>query len=389
MLAGGLAGCTKTVTNNTVLCADCLKGSPTRPAGAPMAPPTKPFMATIPSTKDKPVIYQWNGSSYVGAEAFLRVVEAESAASVAKVSPDSSRLGSLRMIIPERQARTLGLGASDPTAVEEARATELRFGKIIDQGRVSALQRSGLFEPIRTESGNIAIAETGAADFVLWYDTGSWRVRYGKGDPISVFDSNDLVAWVNAVRSLAGVAKGNGAKPSARYLATHFPGSAGGKPWFTFNGQDHYSLDTLVPAMDAEMLREGRAVPPLAERLGGRTKVVLATQRMAPGSASEKNPEVGEANRAMGRASAMGRAEGLRAAKLFDDIVVETADVSNVPLDGYDYVLWQPATQPHSWRFRAVGAGADARNLVSPPNNPDIKTWVEAVSSQLRQARQP
>jgi hypothetical protein len=121
--------------------------------------------------------------------------------------------------------------------------------------------------------------------------------------------------------------------------------------------------------MNAEFQRQARKTPRLTHRLGGKVKIVLATFAVRKRTINFNDPESSRVAKQVSQAFALavtqGRVEALRRSNLFDTITVETADVSDVSVKGYDYVLWQLATKPWTWRYRIAGREG-AFDLVLP-----------------------
>jgi len=95
------------------------------------------------------------------------------------------------------------------------------------------------------------------------------------------------------------------------------------------------------------------------------------------------------AGRAFNLAVVLGRVEAIRRSQLFDDVVIQHADVEDVPIESWDHVLWEPISRPLTWRFRSAAKGNDAWSFVSPGSNVDMQTWVEALRDQMHQPGVP
>jgi hypothetical protein len=169
------------------------------------------------------------------------------------------------------------------------------------------------------------------------------------------------------------------------------PPQDGHKVRFTLAGTDYFAVEAIIPLMNAEFQRQGGEAQPLADRVGGKVKVVLATFRQGGTIFTSADPEatqlVQRALQEYALAVARGRVEALRASRLFDDVTVETADVSDVALGGYDVVLWQPATNPWTWQFR-IPEKKDALTLVSPLKA-TVAQFPEVLRDNIRKAERP
>jgi hypothetical protein len=158
------------------------------------------------------------------------------------------------------------------------------------------------------------------------------------------------------------------------------------KASFKVFGKEYFTLESIIPALNEGFDQEGRRAPPLTDRIGGKIKVVLTTFRQGNTTIQFADPESTEfAQRALREyalAAARGQVQTLRSSGLFDTVTVETADVSDVPLAGYDVVLWQPAAHPWTWRFRVAGKG-DAFTLVSPAEARVVQ-FAEIVRDNIR-----
>lgn len=356
--------------------------APARTSPLPQtASQTKALRLEVPNQLDKPVTYLWNGESYQGAEIFMRVVEAQISAALARISDNQTRLGSLRLILPERHSPP-ALNPLNPAGQSEAQDVWKRFHAATDQGRLAALQKSGLFSPIEVETGSVGIAEAGRQDYVLWHDGAAWRLRYRKAEPYFISDSNDLPSWSGAVRNFASSAKTRGDGSSAA-LVTHFPSTPGGKTYFTFKGMDHFTLASLQAAMEVHYDQEAAKIQHVATRLGGRAKIVLASQTLGTANLPQTTGNSAtDAQQAFMRAASLGRAKALRGSGLFASVSIAHADVSDVAMEDWDVVIWQPATRPFSWRFRVKGTD-DAWNFDQPPTGASTQELVDSMARQM------
>jgi hypothetical protein len=365
ILLAALSGCATDASRPNVTvnagCVGCIVN-----VNAAAKPPAKPdeVKVTVPNDPTRPDVYIWHNRSYEGAEAFLEVVRAEVAAEVEKVRPSSvPPYGTLRVAFPKRVSPTLS-NPQNPAGSAEAETTWVRYQQVIDEGRLKALEKSRLFASVASETDNVGILDPGPADFALWFDRGVWRVRYHDANPVDIANLPDVARWVGVVNVMANHAKA--IRPGA-YTAHIPPGN--GRVWFTLLGTDYFSVEPMIPVMNAEFQRQAREVSPLTHRLGGKVKIVLATFTVGNTTYKFTDPEntrmAQQAGREFGLAVARGRVEALRRSNIFDSITVDTGDVSDVPVAGYDYVLWQPATSPWTWRYRIAGK-QDAFTLVIP-----------------------
>jgi hypothetical protein len=385
ILLAALSGCATDANRpNVTLNAGCVSCMVNVNGAA--KPPAKPseLKVTVPNDPTRPDVYIWHNRSYEGAEAFLDVVRAEVAAEVEKVKPSSAPpYGSLRVAFPKRVSPTLS-NLQNPAGAVEAETTWVRYQQVIDEARLRALEKSRLFAAVASETDNVGILDPGSADFALWFDRGVWRLRYHSANPVDFPNSPNVSAWIGIVNVMAKNAKA--IRPGA-YTA-HIP-QGDGKVWFTLQGTDYFSVEPMIPVMNAEFQRQAREVSPLTARLGGKAKIVLASFTVGNTTYKFKDPEnarmARQAGQEFGLAAARGRVEALRRSNIFDSITVETADVSDVPVAGYDYVLWQPATSPWTWRYRIAGKN-DAFTLVIPTGT-EIPQFPEIVRDNIQKTK--
>jgi hypothetical protein len=358
VIAGALSGCVINAAPNAA--------NPPATA-APAKPPASPDVLNMkmPNRPGGPVVYTWHKHDYEGAANLLLAVQAEVTASLDKVKPSvAPPFGSLRVAFAKMPPPNI-VNEQNPAGVAEVKDAYVSLWQAIDDGRLKALQKSGLFSSITNETANIDILDPGSADFALWRE-GGWHLRYRKGNPHDIGNMTDVALWLGYVTIAARTAKSD--LPGA--FSLHTPNTPNkGKVWFTWEGTDYFAVEPLVPLMDAEFMQQAGDTERLSGRIGGKVKIVLATFDAATTNVAATDPEnvrlSREALKAYGRAVANGRVEALRRSKIFDSITVETADVSDVPVAGYDYVLWESATNPYSWRYRIAGKG-DAYSLVTP-----------------------
>jgi len=340
---------------------------------------------TVPNAPGQPNVYSWRGQSYTGSDAFLSAVSSHVAEMVAGVE-HGAPVGSLRVLLPTRTLR-LASSLSNPAGAAEGQRTVERAFHLLDEGRVTALQHSGLFEPIRSETGTAVIPAAGSADFVLWFDNGQWNLRYRSGDPQSTGSVAELGTWLRQVRTAAQTAQARGGKPTLT-LQTSFRAGTPYGVMFVFNGADYATPEALNPVVRTAFQAEARGVQPVTNRLGGRLKVVVLTTHAGGMQITQQgNPQANEAMRSVltnfNQAIALSRVEALRQSRLFDEVVMEAADQEDAPLGGFDYVLWEPAGRPLAWRYRSRRKGGDALSLNSPGPNSSIEQWLESVRDQL------
>jgi hypothetical protein len=338
---------------------------------------------TVPGNSSLPVLYTLQGRTYQGAVAFFEAVQTELAASLDKVTPSpDAPYGTLRIAFPAHTPPKLQ-NQKNPAGAAEAEASFVRFWELTEKARLKALEKSGLFTTISREAGNVSILGPGTADYALWFEGGIWHIRYRTGNPDVLLNPANVTAWLSLVSAKVKSAKEE--RPDS--FSIHSVNN--GKVWFTWSGADYYTVEPMAALMDAEFLRKGRQVQRVPDPLGGKIKVVLATFAAGDTRAKFPNPEnaqlVRDANRAYGLATAHGKLEALRHSGLFDTITVETADVSDVPVDGYDYVLWQVGNAPWSWRYRVAGRN-DAYSLVVPPKY-DTSMFPEIVRDNIRKTK--
>ncbi|MEJ0068798.1 MAG: tetratricopeptide repeat protein [Pseudomonadota bacterium] len=265
-----------------------LVAAPSAPIGpaspAPASPATvKPTTATPPAADRSfgftisnspapPLVYHWHGGHYQEADAFLAAVTAQVADAVANVKPSSAPWGSLRVVLPKRRPPSVR-SLINPAAATEAPVIWAHADRIIDDGRVTALQRSGLFDPVTAETGALAIPEAGSSDFALWFANGNWNLRYHDGDPETFAEDRDLTTWLATLVRRTQTALDGGGTPTLR-LSIRYPTAAEGALSFQFNGADHFSVETLVQAMNAAFLDQAQQIQPMARRLGGRIRLL-------------------------------------------------------------------------------------------------------------------
>jgi hypothetical protein len=336
----------------------------------------------VPNRPGGPVTYTWHKHDYEGSANFLIAVQAEVTASLDKVKPSAAPpFGSLRVAFAKMPLPNI-VNEQNPSGVAEARDAYVSLWQAIDDGRLKALEKSGIFSSITTETANIGILDPGAADFALWRD-GSWHLRYHKGNPHDIGNMTDVALWLGYVTIAARSAKSD--LPGAFTLNT----PPKGKVWFTWAGTDYFAVEPMIPLMNAEFVRQAGETERLSSRIGGKVKIVLATFDAATANIAATDPEnirlSREALKAYGLAVANGRVEALRHSKIFDSITVETADTSDVPVADYDYVLWESATNPYSWRYRIAGKG-DAYSLVTPTGT-TVSKFPAVVRDAIRDSK--
>jgi hypothetical protein len=169
------------------------------------------------------------------------------------------------------------------------------------------------------------------------------------------------------------------------YQVNHGPQTV----WLTFHDKDYDAVEPIVPVMDAEFQRQAHATQPVAARLGGRVKIVLPTSLKGVTIFNFDDPEntklAVRANQEFALAFARGNVEAIRISNLFDSVTVETADIADVPVEGYDVVLWKPAATPWAWRYRIAGK-SDAFTLTIPLKV-KIAQFAEVVGDNIRQSK--
>ena len=356
------------------------------PAANRPNPNNDTISVTVPSTSGQPNTYSWRGQSFTGSNAFLAGVSARVADMVAGIERGAA-VGSARVLLPSR-VLSFGASATNPAGSAEGQRTIERALQLLDDGHVTALRRSGLFEPIRTEAGSPVLPAADGTDFVVWFDNNQWNLRYRSGDPQITGNPPDLGIWMRAVRNVVKTAQAGGGKPTLTLSMTLRPAAPNGV-MFTFNGVAYETAEALNPVVRAALLEEARGVQPVANRLGGRLKVVVLTSHVGMQIAlNGGNPRANETMRSAfsnhSESIALARVEALRRSRLFDDVVTETADLKEAPLGGFDYVLWEPVGTPLAWHYRSRRKGGDNLALTQPPGpHSSLQQWLEAVRDQL------
>jgi hypothetical protein len=340
---------------------------------------------TVPNAPSQPNVYAWRGQSYTGSDAFLAAVSSRVAEMVAGVE-HSAPVGSLRILLPPRTV-PVASSLTNPAGAAEGQKTVERALRLFDEGRVTALRHSGLFEPIQSETGSVVIPAVGSADFVLWFDNAQWNLRYRSGDPQSTGNVLELGTWVRQVRNVAQTAQARGGKPTLTLQTSFRPGTPSGVT-FVFNGGSYATPEALNPVVRTAFQEAAHGIQPMTNRLGGRLKVVVLTTHAGGMQINmQGNPQANETMRSalanFNQASALYHVEALRNSRLFDEVVMETADLEDAPLGGFDYVLWEPAGKPLAWRYRSRRKSGDALSLISPASNSSIQQWLESVRDQL------
>jgi len=365
--------------------------APRQPAATGTAKPID-YGFTIPSSPDKPNSYFWNGTEYVGSKDFLdgvhrQMATAITAASIAAIKPADASAGTLDVILPQRLAEDFNLAepahSTNPKGFAEAADEMQQAEGIADQARVELLIRAGIFSTVAVGTDPLSPSGLDGNRFALWFGDQIWHLRYRHGDPQIFENTLDLALWTSRVKNAAIAARKQGGEPgdllSAAFLAQ--------KIRFTFRGKTYGNVDALSQDLNAFYRGEAGAIRPVVGRLGGKVKLVLSDR--GPGltfnvSGYPEATETMQRGFTVGKATLdSGRVEALQRAKLFDKLIVETTDVADLPLDDWDYVIWQPSTTPRVWRFRSSRNGGEVRDLKLGGRDANLEHWVEEVRDQL------
>ena len=375
----------------TVLLGGCQTDGvqPTGTAGSAQSRPTatkeQPALSiNVPNDASRPVVYTWHGRSYPGPDAFLAAVQMEVAYALESVTPVAKPTqAAARMALPVRPPLTF-TNSTNTVGVAEAQRTMAQFWRIMDDARMAALTKSQLFATVSSEAGNARPKDLAGADYAVWFDGTVWRVRYHQSNAQFFKDELVLATWLQYMTSCANNAKQFSDNPFAVGIP---PG--GGKVVFELLGDDYYSLEKLLPPLEAEYQRRANEVKAAEHRLGGKAKIVLATFNFAQGARiTYPDPENTRLSKegmdAQARAVARGRVQALRNAKIFAKIDSIVDDVDDVAIDGYDYVFWQPAKMPWIWHYHVAGK-AETFELRPPLEVGDLQKFpdrlVEAVTA--------
>ena len=122
---------------------------------------------------------------------------------------------------------------------------------------------------------------------------------------------------------------------------------------------------------------------PVGHEAGQYVDLVVPTRRGLPFRRSYSIASAPDPARADVFEVAVTRVEALRRSRLFDEVVMETGDMPEAQLGGFEYVLWEPAGKPLFWHYRSRRKGGDAIAFKSPGPAVSVQQWLEAVRDQL------
>jgi hypothetical protein len=344
------------------------------------------FSITIPGKPGAGPGYVWQGRHFDDSSALIAAVGRDVARQIDSIPVQDTPLGSLRLIMPVRPPLQLQ-NDRNPEGVAEAVEADARFHRTLDDGRLAALRKANLFAPIRVSVEDVSVADNDGADFALWLSGGRWHLRYRHGDTLDINDLPDVARWANVISSVAHSEMRN-YNPDSLSYAAHFDNNGKGAIRFYFAGADYFSVDDLGTAMKAAWLKSAANIRPVQHPIGRRIRIVLpenlhwTTFSMGVGGIVHAN-EMRQAQEAFHDASTAGYIAAIRNSHMFSEVVVETRDVTDVPLDSCDATLWQSPTAPFQWAFRVVGQ-ADARMFRWPSRNPTLQEWINALDAQMR-----
>ena len=353
----------------------------------PAAPQQKQgFSLKIPNDPSQPAAFSFNGQEYSNLSGALSAARDEFRLDLDKVKPQERKLsGQIRVVYPTMEAVRSNAGSSTNGRPEVAEGFA-GYQALIDEIEVQAIKRADMFERTVVERLDVAVPSIGNFDYVLWKDNRVWYLAT-KTLPgqyrVQPFSTGKAVGFVSAVSQAIGSA--NDPK-SANSLRTFLNGAS---PTFEFRGVEYRNQDALTEAMSKYFLGEAQAVKPARDRLCGKGKVVIATQRQSwrmpvPGTSPEALKQADAAGRVYSFLLNTAKGVALRESKIFDSIQFQVADTEDVAPDDFDWVIWQRPSNG-TWRFR-VGAG-DAYNLVA--SSASLDDWVSSVYGQLSGKRDP
>lgn len=307
--------------------------------------------------------YDWRGGRFASEAALMAAADERLAAEVAAVKPRASSGRRLRVVLPPPPDRELAID---------------RFYYRLDQARVEALRRSGLFDDVTVEATASRDPGVEGRDFVLFRAGDVWKIKDARDRRLRLLvapDANAFVAHVeNALKDFAGELDWLGVTPVK------------GGVVYQYQGREYSGLRALKVALDGQRRGDEARLVRASHPLGGRVLVVLPADSRSALSLGGKMPEQSPFAQGLQGFDAFQRHSDRRvgafvaASGLFDaaEVVTSAAEPDS---SSHDWVLWR---RPGDAKWLARPRGGRAAELAMPDDPATFADQLHAALTPLR-----
>lgn len=348
------------------------------------------FFVTSSNLTTFGVNYHLRGVEYNNAVEMMKSAGKIYEQELAQITPAFSQTGGkLRIALSshERNNPIISMFRNwdpDPKVNDAIIANVLEYGKLFDKTFIEALKKSGLFRSIVVEQDETDPPDPNGADYVASRIGTHWMIAHGDG-PRGFIRFKSDTGFSGMVKTLPD------ALQQAQKLAKKNPfailtKSVNTKIVYIFNGMEFDSAEKTLEAAKAEWSERMTSVERVDAPAGGVARIVLSTYKKNY-EAWKKQRTDDYVNRdtvpmlrvAFNKTMANAHVEAIKTSGVFDEVVVEKSDEQPSSMEGYDYLLWQSADDPHVWFFRTHGMD-EAKRLSGYPSESLMK-WANYIAT--------
>lgn len=348
-------------------------------------PPEFSFVTSRFTTLGTP--YYFRGVEYLNMKELIRSAEKIYANELLRISPSrTTKGGKLRIALSAPEAYdplVLDIKNWDPDPnVNKAIIADLvEFTKLSDKSYIEAFRKSGIFESVVVEKDEAETPATNGADFVAWRYGQKWVIRKGDG-PRSFVKFVSNTGFPGMLKNLPA-AMDKAISMAVKDVFTLHLNYIGDKHFYVFNGDEYDGYDNIIKGFVAEWKRKLEDVPKVRTPIGGVARIIISSQKnVYYGIANPRyfntlrTEEIAKVTMTFYRTIAQAHAEAFQKSGLFEDTVIESNDIDNITMEGYDCVIWQSPKDSRVWYFRTHGMKA-----AEPLRGFYVKNLTESVSN--------
>ncbi|MGE4280244.1 MAG: hypothetical protein AB7G62_11690 [Magnetospirillum sp.] len=299
--------------------------------------------------------YQWMGRFYTDETALHAALEAEMNAQIdAILAEEKPSDKTLRVVLPDADDNEQGVG---------------RFYHRLDEWRLEALRRSGLFADFAVETTLLRETTPQGRDFVLYRSKSGWRLKDSQGRMLRLLVAPNAQSFVEAVKKAMTELAGD-----MDYLSATM---VDGGVLYSYRGKEYTGVRGLRAAFERQLAEDEKQVVATTSVLAGTALVVLPRDSRGFTAGLENDATWQNAVPGMDAFQRfLDRRAGafLSRSGLFRNVRVVTADWAVPEQGNYDWVFWrQPGS--HDWMMRPKDgvAFSDAMPIVAASFAEDLR----------------
>jgi len=309
--------------------------------------------------------YEWMGRRYLSEAELIAALESHMADQISAITPEEQPSDkTLRVVLPPPNGLDRGVG---------------RFYHRLDELRLDALRKSGLFTDFQVETVTTRDPGAEGRDFVLYRANGVWRMKDTQGRSLRLLAAGNAPAFVIMVKDALTDLTGDLDSLSAIPLE--------GGVAYNFRGKEYTGLRGLRSAFDNQLAEDQKRIVGVTPSLADSALVVLPRDTQIASGLTQKLEKLPRASETLPGAEAFQRYRDRRAGQfiagsgLFKTVRVVTADWAEPEQGAYDWVFWRQPGQ-HEWMMRPKDGTAFSEAM---PDKPE--SFAEDLRTKLTQPR--